>query len=63
MTDLEAYKDKFSESGRRVLQNSMDESRKREQNYIGIEHILFALVGEETEFFNTMMRELNVDAR
>ncbi len=63
MTDLEAYKDKFSESGRRVLQNAMDESRKREQNYIGIEHILFALVGEEIEFFNTMMRELNVDAR
>ncbi len=63
MTDLDAYKDKFSESGRRVLEQAMTESRTREQNYVSIEHVLFALVNEETELFSTMMQELTVDPK
>ena len=53
MTDLEAYKDKFSDSGRRVLDGAMNESRRRDQNYISIEHILHALADEEAELFNS----------
>jgi ATP-dependent Clp protease ATP-binding subunit ClpC len=63
MTDLEAYKDKFSESGKRVLDGAMSESRRRDQNYISIEHILHALADEEAELFNSTMRDLSIDPR
>jgi ATP-dependent Clp protease ATP-binding subunit ClpC len=62
MTDLDAYKDKFSDSGRRVLEQAMTESRTRDQNYVSIEHVLFALVNEEIKLFETMMRDLSVDS-
>jgi ATP-dependent Clp protease ATP-binding subunit ClpA len=52
MTDLDAYKDKFSESGKRILDGALQESRRRDQNFISVEHILNALAEEETELFN-----------
>jgi ATP-dependent Clp protease ATP-binding subunit ClpC len=61
--DIDAYKDKFSDSGRRVLETALDESRKRDQNYITTEHILHALASEEAELFNATMRDLAVDPR
>ncbi len=61
--DIDAYKDKFSDSGRRVLETALDESRKRDQNYITTEHILHALADEEAELFNATMRDLAVDPR
>jgi ATP-dependent Clp protease ATP-binding subunit ClpC len=63
MTDLDAYKDKFSETGKRVLDGALQESRRRDQNFISIEHILNALAEEETELFNATMRDLSVDPR
>lgn len=63
MTDLEAYKDKFSDSGKRVLENALSESRRRDQNFISIEHILFALAEEESDLFNSTMRDLSIDPR
>ena len=63
MADIDAYKDKFSESGQRVLEVALDESRKRDQNYVATEHILHALANEETELFNATMRDLAVDPR
>ena len=61
MADLEAYKDKFGESGQRVLQNAMNESRRRDQNYIAVEHIISALSKEEPDLFNSTMRNLALD--
>jgi ATP-dependent Clp protease ATP-binding subunit ClpA len=61
MADLEAYKDKFSESGQRVFQNALNESRKRDQNYISVEHIISALSKEEPDLFNSTMRSLALD--
>jgi len=52
MADLEAYKDKFGESGQRVLQNALNESRRRDQNYIAVEHIISGLSKEEPDLFN-----------
>jgi ATP-dependent Clp protease ATP-binding subunit ClpC len=63
MTDLDAYKDKFSESGKRILDGALQESRRRDQNFISVEHILNALAEEETELFNSTMRDLSVDPR
>ncbi len=63
MADIDAYKDKFSESGRRVLETALDESKKRDQNYVSIEHILHAVAREEDELFTSTMRDLSVDPR
>ena len=63
MADIDAYKDKFSDSGRRVLESALDESKKRDQNYVAIEHILHAVANEEDELFTSTMRDLAVDPR
>ena len=52
MADIDAYKDKFSESGQRVLEVALDESRKRDQNYVATEHILHALANEEADLLS-----------
>jgi ATP-dependent Clp protease ATP-binding subunit ClpA len=61
MADLEVYKDKFSESGQRVFQSALNESRRRDQNYISVEHIISALSKEEPDLFNSTMRSLALD--
>src|SRR5437763_3751816 len=61
MADLEAYRDKFGESGQRVLQNALNESRLRGQNYVGVEHIISALAKSEPELFDSTMRALSLD--
>ena len=63
MADIDAYKDKFSESGRRVLETALGESKKRDQNYVSIEHILHAVANEEDDLFTSTMRDLAVDPR
>ncbi len=63
MADIETYKDKFSDSGRRVLEAVFDDLRRRDQNYISIGHILHSLTDEEAELFNSTMRDLQVDPR
>jgi ATP-dependent Clp protease ATP-binding subunit ClpC len=63
MADIDAYKDKFSDSGRRVLESALDESKKRDQNYVAIEHILHAVAREEDDLFTSTMRDLAVDPR
>jgi len=61
MVDLGAYKDKFGESGQRILEHALSESRLRHQNYVAVEHILQALMHEEPDLFNSTMRELSLD--
>jgi ATP-dependent Clp protease ATP-binding subunit ClpA len=63
MIDLGAYKDKFSDSGQRILEHALNESRRRDQNYVAVEHILKALADEEADLFNSTMRDLAVDPR
>lgn len=63
MADIDAYKDKFSDSGRRVLETALDETKRRDQNYVAIEHILHAVTREEDDLFTSTMRDLAVDPR
>jgi ATP-dependent Clp protease ATP-binding subunit ClpA len=63
MIDLGTYKDRFAESGQRVLEHAVSESRRRDQNYIAVEHILNALASEEADLFNSTMRDLALDPR
>ncbi len=61
MVDLGAYKDKFGESGQRILEYALNESRQRDQNYVSVEHIVEALMHEEPDLFNSTMRDLSLD--
>src|SRR5215213_6458325 len=61
MADLSSYKDKFADSGQRILDHAWSETRRRDQNYISVEHILQALTVEEPDMFNSTMRELSLD--
>ena len=63
MVDLGTYKDKFGDTGKRVFEHAVRESRNRDQNYIAVEHILNALAAEEQDLFNDTLRALSVDAR
>ena len=63
MIDLGTYKDRFAESGQRVLEHAVQESRRRDQNYIAVEHILNGLAIEEADLFNSTMRDLSLDPR
>jgi ATP-dependent Clp protease ATP-binding subunit ClpA len=63
MIDLGAYKDKFGDSGQRILENALNESRRRDQNYVSVEHILNAMASEEADLFNSTMRDLAIDPR
>ncbi|MDT7780692.1 MAG: ATP-dependent Clp protease ATP-binding subunit ClpC [Acidobacteriota bacterium] len=63
MIDLGTYKDRFAESGQRVLEHAVQESRRRDQNYIAVEHILNGLAAEEAELFNSTIRDLSLDPR
>ena len=61
MVDLGSYKDKFGDSGQRILEHALNESRQRDQNFVAVEHILQALMHEEPDMFNSTMRELSLD--
>jgi ATP-dependent Clp protease ATP-binding subunit ClpA len=61
MVDLGSYKDKFGDSGQRILDHALNESRLRAQNFVAVEHILEALMQEEPDMFNSTMRELSLD--
>jgi ATP-dependent Clp protease ATP-binding subunit ClpA len=61
MVDLGTYKDRFAESGQRIFEFAMQESKRRDQNYIAVEHILHAFITEEAELFNSAMRDLSQD--
>lgn len=61
MADIDAYKDKFSESGRKILDFALEESRRRDQNYVSVEHVVHALTIEEATLFNDTMRDLSIE--
>src|SRR5580765_3632381 len=61
MVDLGSYKDKFGDSGQRILEHALNESRRRDQNFVSVEHILQALTVQEPDMFNSAMRELSLD--
>src|SRR5215510_4801027 len=53
MIDLGAYKEKFGESGLRVLVYAIDEARHRNQNYVSPGHILKAITVEVPKSLST----------
>lgn len=58
--DFGDYNDKLSKSGREVLAMAIEESRKRDQNYLAAEHLFLALVKVEKKLFEEMTRDLRL---
>jgi ATP-dependent Clp protease ATP-binding subunit ClpA len=64
MASVETYRDRFAESGWQIFERAVEETRRREQNYLGVEHILYALVQVKAEHFTSLLRSVsdNTDA-
>ncbi len=61
MENLDPYLERFSKSGKRILETALDETHRREQYCISPEHILYALMTEETDLFDATMRGISID--
>jgi ATP-dependent Clp protease ATP-binding subunit ClpA len=58
MTSLEVYQSKFAYTGWRVFESAVLESRRREQNYVSLGHILVALGAEESGTLNLELQKM-----
>ena len=61
MLDLGPLTDKFSESGQKVIYRAIEESRRRDHNFLSVEHIFTALGDVETSLFTEILQSINVD--
>lgn len=61
MYDFGDFSDRFSESGQRVMKRAIEESRRRDHNFIAPEHIFASILDVERNFFNEVMQSLNID--
>jgi ATP-dependent Clp protease ATP-binding subunit ClpA len=59
MTKLEIYRDRFAESGWEVFERALEEARRRGQNMVGVEHVLYALAQSRMELFSSMLGTLS----
>ncbi|NOT61503.1 MAG: ATP-dependent Clp protease ATP-binding subunit [Acidobacteria bacterium] len=55
--------DKFSETGLKVIHRAIEESRRREQNYLGVEHIFTSLSDIEGALFTEAMQGIGIEPR
>ncbi|MCJ7495971.1 MAG: ATP-dependent Clp protease ATP-binding subunit [Deltaproteobacteria bacterium] len=63
MIDLSNYKDYLSDKAHRVLASAIEESQKRQHNYLGVEHIFWAIMEVESSLFSDIADKLNVSPR
>ena len=63
MEDLSRYKNRFSESGMKILESSLAEIQRRNQYYILPEHILYVLIKENPELFKSTMLKYSIDPK
>ena len=61
MYDFGDFSDRFSESGQKVMKRAIEESRRRDHNFIAPEHIFASILDLERNFFNEVMQSLNID--
>ena len=59
MAALETYRDRFAESGWEIFEVALGEAVRRGQNYLGVEHILYALAQKKAETLSSMLRALS----
>lgn len=59
MASLEIYRDRFAESGWQIFERAVEETRRRGQNHLGVEYILYALAEVKAEIFSSLLRSLS----
>src|SRR3990167_4718087 len=62
MLELEGFKEKLTQRGLRVLETAVEESKRRQHYYLGVEHIFISFAIVEEVFFRDVMSDLNLDA-
>ena len=63
MPALENFRERFTQSGWGVVERAAKASRRRNRNYVSLEHLIGALASAEPELFDAVMLDLGVDAR
>ena len=63
MEETNSYRERFAESGWRVMERAVKESRRRQQNYVSLEHLVHSLGAVEADLFDAFLLDLGVDAR
>lgn len=63
MIDLSNYKDYLSDKAHRVLVSAIEESQKRQHNYLGVEHIFLAITEVDNRLFAEIADKLNLCPR
>lgn len=58
MNSLRVYQDKFADSGFRVFKRAIEESQRRDQNYVSLGHLLIALDAEDGGSFRYHVAQL-----
>ena len=58
MDNLDVYHDKFADSGFRVFERAIEESQRRDQNYVSLGHLLIALDAEDGGSFRYHVAQL-----
>jgi ATP-dependent Clp protease ATP-binding subunit ClpA len=62
MKELEDLKARLSPRACALIDEAVDESKKRQHYYLGVEHIFLAFASVEEEFFTEVMEDLNLDS-
>lgn len=63
MFDFTEYKEYLSDRSFHILSRALDETKRRNQSYLGTEHIFLAYIQVEEAFFNDLMTELRLNPK
>jgi ATP-dependent Clp protease ATP-binding subunit ClpA len=61
MKNLSVYQNKFAASGFQVFERAIQESQRRNQNYVSLGHLLIALDAEDGGSFRYLVAKLPAD--
>ncbi|MEE8575212.1 MAG: AAA family ATPase, partial [Thermodesulfobacteriota bacterium] len=62
MNDLDELRKKLNSRAAMVLDEAVEESKKRQHYYLGVEHIFISFAKVEEEFFKDVLEDLNLDS-
>ena len=62
MLEFEGLKERLTSKGLKVLETAIEESKRRQHYYLGVEHIFLSFAIVEEAFFRDVMSDINLDA-
>ncbi len=57
------FEDRFGETGWRVFQQALEETKRRQQNYLSLGHLLNALATESPDVFNNVVSQTEIEPK